>query len=736
MPFFVVNLALPTPLRRLFDYLPVANEPRESYLPGLRVKVRFGSQSLIGVVISTCEHSEVPADKLRAIEQRLESKPLLSSADLQLCQWLANYYHHSLGAVLEHFLPTLLRQGYAPDSAYEEVWTRQAQPTEVEIKGSKRQALWQLFQQQPIWAHRQLTQQGFALTQLRALAEMGLIQASKRLPLPAIPLQQQAAFQLNAEQQQAVEQVSAHFGRFNASLLEGVTGSGKTEVYLQLIQRCLDQGKQALVLVPEIGLTPQTVQRFQARFTVPVALLHSGLNDRERLQGWLQSQSGQARILIGTRSAVFTPLPDLGLIIIDEEHDSSFKQQDGLRYSARDFALVKAHKAQVPILLGSATPSLESLHNALTGKYLHLRLTQRAGNAQMPKMTLQSIVHQPLLEGFSEHTLQHMQAHLKRGQQVLVFLNRRGFAPLVACQDCGHKMQCPHCDASLTLHQNPQRLLCHHCEFQQAVPNSCPSCQGPRMYDIGLGTEKVADYLTDMFPDTTLYRVDRDNVRSKQAFDQLYQQLQKGEPCLLIGTQMLAKGHHFPAVTLVVILDMDNGLFSSDFRGMEHSAQLIYQVAGRAGRAEMPGEVIIQTLYANHPQLNLLIEQGYHALAHTLLEQRQQLRLPPFNHLALVRAEAEHPQQAIELLNQVRGLTQHWLQHNFSQQPQAPLFTLGPIPAIMERKAGRFRYQLQIHAEQRPALHALLSNISAFLEQHKLTKRVRCHLDIDPIDTL
>lgn len=736
MPFFVVNLALPTPLRRLFDYLPAANELREHYLPGIRVKVRFGNQTLIGVVISTNEHTDVPQEKLRAIEQRLDDTPLLNSDDLELCHWLATYYHHSMGAVLEHFLPSILRRGDELSEAYEAGW-QVIQPSNApDIRGSKRQALWALFQQQPQWTHSQLTQQGFTLAQLRGLAEQELIQAIQRLPVPLVPTQQQSPLELNPEQQHAVTQVGTHFGHFNASLLEGVTGSGKTEVYLQLIQQCINRGQQALVLVPEIGLTPQTVKRFQARFDVPVALLHSGLNERERLQGWLQCKTGVARILIGTRSAVFTPMPDLGLIIIDEEHDGSFKQQDGLRYSARDFALVRAHKAAVPILLGSATPSLETLHNALSGKYLHLTLTQRAGNAQMPHMTLQSTLHQPLLEGFTESTLQQMHMHIKNGQQVLVFINRRGFAPLVACQDCGHKMQCPHCDASFTLHQYPQRLLCHHCDYQQSVPNSCPNCHGPKMYDVGLGTEKITEYLQDMFPATQLYRVDRDSVRSKQAFDDLYNQIQQGEPCILVGTQMLAKGHHFPDVTLVVILDMDNGLFSSDFRGMEHSAQLIYQVAGRAGRAEIAGEVIIQTLYAQHPQLNLLLSHGYHALALTLLEQRQQLGLPPFNHLVLIRAEAESQAPAIELLNLVRNLAQHWLQHNFSQQPRAPLFTIGPIPAIMERKAGRFRYQLQIHAEQRAPLHALLRNITAFLEQNKQAQRTRWQIDIDPIDTL
>lgn len=736
MSFFVVNLAIPSPLRRLFDYLPINGEEPHLYQPGMRVAVRFGNQQLVAVVLGTAASTQVPLDKLRAISERLDDQPLITENDLALCQWLASYYHHSLGQVLELFLPAVLRRGGQFSEAYEQSWQRNSDANIDTIKGNRRQALWALFQQRPQWAHSQLTRQGFSMAQIRALAEQGHLKSVESLPIPSIPTTQQKALSLNREQQDALLQVSAHFGQFKVALLEGVTGSGKTEVYLQLIQQCLDRGQQALVLVPEIGLTPQTVRRFQARFKVPIALLHSGLNDRERLQGWLQSQTGAARILIGTRSAVFTPLPDLGLIIIDEEHDASFKQQDGLRYSARDFALVKAQKLNIPVLLGSATPSLETLNNALTGKFLHLKLTQRAGNAKLPSMRLQSTLHQPMLEGFSEATLKSMQQHLEQRQQVLVFINRRGFAPLVACQDCGYKMQCQHCDASLTLHQHPQRLLCHHCDFQQSVPNACPNCHGPKMYDLGHGTEKISDYLADMFPGIKIHRVDRDTVRTKHAFDALYTEINQGEPSILVGTQMLAKGHHFPAVTLVIVLDMDSGLFSSDFRGMEHSAQLIHQVAGRAGRAEQPGEVIIQTLYAQHPQLNLLLQHGYHALALNLLEQRKQLRLPPFSHLALIRTESEHAHRAAELLSHVRELSQQWLHKHCGQQPQAPLHTLGPLPAIMERKAGRFRYQLQVFAYERKALHSLLNSIVAFLESNKLAQKVRWQIDVDPINIL
>ena len=743
MPFFVVTIALPVPLRRLFDYLPQAGEAPEHYQPGQRVRVEFGRQVLTGVVIATNDRSDVAADKLKPLLQRLDDQAIVDEQTLQLCQWLSGYYHHSLGEVLELALPTMLRRGCDLNEVNERVWQRQTDTTPPDIKGAKQQALWQLFQQQPQWAHKELTSRGYTLAQLQRLAELNLINESEQLPLPAIAEQNSQPLPLNSEQQKAVAQIGDHLGSFKPCLLEGVTGSGKTEVYLQLIAKALADHKQVLVLVPEIGLTPQTVGRFRARFDVPVALLHSGLNDRERLQGWRQCKEGLARILIGTRSAIFTPLPDLGLIIIDEEHDASFKQQDGLRYSARDFALVRANKAQVPVLLGSATPSLETLHNALIGKYLHLKLLRRAGDAKPPAMKLHSILHQPLTAGFAQPVLAKMQQHLQRGKQVLVFINRRGFAPLLACRQCGWMAECRRCDARLTLHQNPAHLHCHHCDFQQSIPGHCPSCHSPDIEPLGQGTERIEQHLNQLFPDFPVRRVDRDSVCSKQAFDALFDDIHNGGPCILVGTQMLAKGHHFPDVTMVTILDSDSGLFSADFRGMEHSAQLILQVAGRAGREQDPGEVWIQTLYADHPQLNLLLDSGYHALALSILQERNNQQLPPYSFMALLRAECEDRHQAQQFLQQARGFIQAFQREHHQQHDRQGLRLghegvnlLGPFPAIMERRAGRFRQQLQLFAKERSALHRVAASLVQFLEQQKGFHKVRWHLDIDPLDTL
>lgn len=716
------------------------------------MRLNFSNQLLTGIVLSTSNETQVDTKKLKPLLALLDQEPILSSDSLQLARWICRYYHQSLGEALDLMLPAMLRKGSSLSDANERHWHRLGQPSDAVLgvlKGKKQQALWQCFSQQALWSHPQLTQQGFSLAQLKSLQQKGLIEEQDRLPIPGSPTtapsldNHQNAFPLNSEQQKALDTLLPKLGQFSVSLLEGITGSGKTEVYLQLIQECLNQGKQTLVLVPEIGLTPQTVSRFRQRFGVPIALMHSGLNDRERLQAWRQCQDGIARILIGTRSALFAELPNLGLIIIDEEHDGSFKQQDGLRYSARDCALIRAQQASIPVLLGSATPSLESLHNALTGKYQHLKLTRRAGHAKPPGMMLHSTLHKPLSAGLTQPALARIQKHLEQGQQVLIFINRRGYAPLFACPDCGWTAECRACDARMTLHQSPLRLHCHHCDYQEAVPDVCPKCHSDKVGAIGMGTERLEQQIGQIFRHYPITRVDRDSARNKAAFDQLLEEVHQPGPRILIGTQMLAKGHHFPSVTMVLVMDADAGLFSSDFRGMEHTAQLIVQVAGRAGRAELPGEVWIQTLYADHPQLNLLIDDGYHPLALTLLEQRLEHQLPPYSHMAILRAESEHKPMAEQLLTQAKHQIVQ-LSAIGLRNSKPPLTTLGPVPAIMERKAGRYRQQLQIFCNDRSTLHGALDPLTDFLQDSKQlakllgpeSRKVRWHLDIDPLDSL
>jgi primosomal protein N' (replication factor Y) len=568
---------------------------------------------------------------------------------------------------------------------------------------------------------------------LDLLLEKGLVQVEVRRSAPLVRhggWLAQPELPLNAEQRTAFTAIQSGMDGFGAFLLYGVTGSGKTEVYLQLIHQCLQAGKQALVLIPEINLGPQTLERFARRFNVRIALLHSGVNDRERLDAWLAARDGEADIVIGTRSALFTPLKNAGLIIIDEEHDASYKQQEGLRYHARDLALVRARKDNLPIVLGSATPSLESLHNAHAGRYALLKLNQRAGGAQPPRFLRLDVKSLPLDSGISGPLQQAIGQTLAAGQQVLVFLNRRGFAPTLLCHDCGWISQCQRCDARMTLHQRSGELRCHHCGHAERPPRQCPDCGKVDLRPVGAGTERAEERLNILFPDFPVLRIDRDTTARKGSMDKLFSTISRGEPCILVGTQMLAKGHHFPRVTLVAILDADGGLYSADFRASERMAQLIVQVAGRAGRAEEPGKVIIQSHLADHPLLVQLTEQGYPAFAEQALSERRSAGLPPFAHLALLRAEAHKPGQAEGFLDEACSYAEQ-----LQQELRLPTIELlGPVPAPMERRAGRHRAQLLLQSSSRVPLHKLLAAWLPILEAMPTGRAVRWSLDVDPID--
>lgn len=737
MTSLYLRLALPSPLRRTFDYLPPTTNAPATWQPGIRLRVPFGNRQIIGVLIGTSTETEVPEEKLKAVSEVLDQHPILPASTLQLCQWTAQYYHHSLGDTLQWALPTLLRQGEVDRVKAERFWrlspTARIDDPRLARAPRQRQALSILAQHPTGLAQRLVEPMGISSTSLNTLLEKGLVRVEERLPEPKSVTGKRLAqpeLALNAEQQIALDACIQSLGRFQPFLLMGVTGSGKTEVYLQLIHRVLQQNKQALVLIPEINLSPQTLQRFQQRFNARIVLLHSGLNDRERLDAWLAARDGHADIVIGTRSALFTPLARPGVIIIDEEHDTSYKQQDSLRYHARDVALVRARQENTPILLGSATPSLESLHNAHQGRYGLLTLKQRAGQAKPPVFHRLDIRSRPLNDGISAPLEQAMRKRLEMGQQVLVFLNRRGFAPVLMCHDCGWMSLCPRCDARMTLHRKHNEMRCHHCGEVQPPPLSCPTCHKVDLRPVGTGTERAEERLRILFPDTPILRIDRDSTQRKGAMDALYEQINRGAPCILIGTQMLAKGHHFPRVTLVAILDADGGLFSGDFRASERMAQLITQVAGRAGRAEHTGEVIIQTHLADHPLLVQLTEQGYAAFAEQALAERRACGWPPYSHLTLLRAEAHQSYQADEFLDQAYALADNQLKYWQS----AEVDLLGPVPAPMERRAGRYRGQLLLQSPRRPALHALLEVWLTQLEQLPSGRRVRWSLDVDPID--
>jgi primosomal protein N' (replication factor Y) len=735
-----LRIALPVPLRKHFDYLPPAKIRPESLAalqPGLRVEVPFGKQALTGLLLEVRTRTDVADDKLKAAHCIIDSSPVIPAPMLELMVWAARYYQHPEGDALLSVLPTLLREGEPATRTIETWWRLTAHGKGLPdgaLKRSAKQALLLQRLQQSDMPQREAETLAISRAIIRELHKKQLIEPVEKEIVPTAALAVHAGDQLlaevplslNHEQQHAVSLISAAT-KFQPFLLQGVTGSGKTEVYLQVIEKILGQNRQALVLVPEIGLTPQTIERFRKRFNQPVVAFHSGLNNRERLDAWLQASRHEAAIVIGTRSAIFTPMPALGVIIVDEEHDSSFKQQDGFHYHARDVAMVRAQREKIPVVLGSATPSLETLHNAMRQRYVWLRLGERAGNAKAPHMMLIDTRHQSLHEGFSAEALDAIQTTLERGDQVLVFLNRRGFAPVLICADCSWMGICPHCDTRLTVHKRLRQLRCHHCDFQQVLPRHCPRCSSPRLDYLGLGTQRGEDMLAELFPHIPVLRIDRDNISHKNALDDLLGNIRRGDPAILIGTQMIAKGHHFPDVTLVVILDADSGLFSSDFRGAEKLGQLLTQVAGRAGRAGKPGLVLVQSRFGDHPLLHTLMHDSYEGLARQLLNERKTLHLPPFRQQAILRCEANDPQQAQQFLQSLRP----WLQAQLT--PASSIQVVGPVPALMEKRAGLYRHELVFSSARRPALQQLLSQLTEHIEQLPTRKKLRWSMDVDPV---
>lgn len=731
----ILRVAVFAPLRGLFDYLPPADVPPASLAPGMRVRVPFGRRRLLGVIWSLESRSDLPLARLRPVEALLDEAPLLPESLRRLAAWGADYYNHPLGEAVAAMLPVNLREGKAATRHGEREWHLTETGREADIQALKRapkqSAIIEAMRAaaEPAWHSARFSAQWESwrpsVTQLEKKGWVGSrLRSCLDEPQPVAG----AAPALNDEQARAVAAVEAEGEGFRAVLLEGVTGSGKTEVYLALIESMLARGRQVLVLLPEIALTPQLVARFRARLSVPLAVLHSGLADGERQCAWLKAKEGEARVVIGTRSAVFTPLASPGLIVVDEEHDPSYKQQEGWRYSARDLALVRGRQEAVPVLLGSATPSLESLHNAQRGLYRHLRLTRRAGEARPPRIRLLDIRAGQLDEGVSGRLLDAMGEHLAAGNQVMLFLNRRGFAPTLVCDDCGAVADCRRCDAHMTVHRRQNLLRCHHCGAERPLPLRCESCGSERLAQVGAGTERVEQVLARHFPEFALERIDRDTTRRKGELDARLARVREGRARILIGTQMLAKGHDFPDVTLVGILDVDRGLFGVDFRAAERMAQLITQVAGRAGRAQKPGEVLIQTRHPEHPLLQSLIRQGYDAFAREALHERQLAALPPFSHLALIRAEDADANRPRAFLEQVAGLCPALVGPGVSW--------LGPAAAVMERRAGRYRAQLLLQADNRAALHALLRRLLPAVEALPEARRVRWSLDVDPLDLL
>lgn len=717
-----LQVALPVPLPQWFDYAPPPGEPPHAGMIGRRVRVPFGARELVGVVAGIGTVAD--GGTLRAALDWIDATPLLGGELWSSLQWLARYTHAPLGEVVSTALPAPLRRGEALPDTHRWGWQLTADGHDQRTRlraGTRPLRLATLLAEGVLDEDVLDTQMDAWRSAARALAKRGLVERIA-LAHQAPVARASAGPPPHPEQAAAIAAITAARG-FGAYLLDGVTGSGKTEVYLQAIVDCLARGRQALVLVPEIGLTPQTLSRFRSRLGIPVHVLHSGLNDNERARVWAAAARGEAQVVVGTRSAVFTPLPNAGLIVVDEEHDGSYKQQDGIRYHARDLALVRAKALDVPVVLGSATPSLESLHNARAGRYSHLRLKVRAGDARPPRVRVLDVRKRPLRDGLSPEVLEGIATHLAAGHQVLVFKNRRGYAPVLLCHDCGWTAPCQRCDAPMTVHAGGRRLQCHHCGARQAAPLACPDCASLALQPQGIGTERLEEHLVQAFADYPVIRIDRGTTLRRDALETQLAQL-GDQAGILVGTQILAKGHDLPKLTLVVVVGIDEGLFSADFRASEKLAQQLIQVAGRAGRARDPGEVWLQTHHPGHPLLETLVNGGYHAFAEAELEQRDAAGFPPFAHLALLRAEAQQVEHANAMLSAVRGLV----------PGDAPVERYGPMPAPMPRRAGYQRTQLLLSAPSRRPLHAVLDLITPQIHGLPQARKVRWSLDVDPTD--
>lgn len=706
--------------------------------PGTRVWVPFRNTLRVGIVIRTVSTIHYDIAKIKPISSVIDETAILPEPLLELCQWVAQYYQAPLSEVIPLALPKHFREGSAPESptqlCYQMMISQEKALEKIPPRAFKQRQLIGLLQQSANGvAKKTLLQLGFTAGSITPLLQQAIIQEINQTSPSMILLQgslQPQTITLNMEQEAAAAQILQIIDLSSRIVLQGITGSGKTEVYLTIIAEILQRGKQVLVLVPEIGLTPQLLQRFQARLATQLVVLHSQLNDTERQLAWHHAATGKARIVIGTRSAVFTPIPELGLIVIDEEHDTSLKQLDGVRYSARDTALMRAHKAKIPIILGSATPSLETLYNCQQKRYNHLEMNQSALASHPVHWVIHDLRTVKMHAGLSEWTLHRIKQHLNQKNQVLVFINRRGFSPILLCHHCSWIADCSACDGHLTVHHqqiDSQRLVCHHCGKKYITPPQCPNCHSQALIPVGTGTQRLEQFLQSHFPQTGLIRVDRDEVRKKHAFTEKLETIHTGEAQLIIGTQMMAKGHHFPRLTLVVVVDTDAGLYSADYRAIERLGQLLIQVGGRAGRAEHPGEVVLQTHFPNHPLINTLIQQGYNAFANQLLQSRATAQLPPYYFLALLHVQGRQQRSVMQFLYAIKNYL-----HRDDKTSSIEIY--GPAPSPIARKANQHRMQLLFKSVSRQHLQKKLTQLRQWIETSKIGSNLRWHLDVDPID--
>jgi primosomal protein N' (replication factor Y) len=722
----IVRVALDVPLSTLFDYT-VTDDIAVAI--GQRVTVPFGRRQLVGVVMDRIATTDVPPERIKPVTKVLLDSAPLSAGLLELLRFCSDYYRHPIGQTVLSALPVRLRSDKPVARIANLNYRLSASGAALDLESfPKRKVV-----QRRILA--KLSEQSCSMAQLKSLSASAGVQLKALVregyvehcddATTAVGHNFDNPHILSGEQQQAVDAVIQANG-YGCFLLYGITGSGKTEVYVHLMHHALQHGSQVLLLVPEINLTPQLENYFHSRFPdVNLISLHSGLSEGERLHNWQLAQAGTAQIILGTRLSVFAELPRLALIIVDEEHDSSFKQQDGLRYSARDVAIFRANQCGVPIVLGSATPSLESYHNALSGRYKMLKLAERAqADARLPAVrcinTSQSAMH----HGISENLLREIGLRIERHEQCLLFINRRGYAPVLMCTSCGWLSGCKHCAGKMVLHLSDKRLRCHHCGYQLRVPLACPDCGNADLHPVGSGTQRVESVLQERFPEARILRVDRDSTRNKRAWQTMLKQIRANEVDILVGTQMLAKGHDFPALTLVGVLNPDSALYSSDFRAPEKLFAQLVQVAGRAGRADKPGEVLIQTAFPDHPLFRALQTHDFDGWAASQLAERKMAGFPPFVYQAMLRAEGKQENEVYRYLGDARTAA-------IALQLDVEVF--GVVPAALPRRANHLRAQLLIQARSRKALQNFLRAWQPQLDSLPAPK-LRRALDIDPLE--
>ena len=728
----VLQIALPVPLYKNFDYLAPDHPYAQDIKIGMRVRVSFGQRTLVGIVVGKARCSKLAPGKLKTVDAILDKQSVFDPSLLKILFWAANYYQQPLGEVLLGALPGALRKGKStalPRSEHYQLCAAENSHRTL-ARAPKQQEVLALLAAHPEGLGAKEISQHIpnGRSFVNALVAKNLVRKVHRYESGVTPPSDEKIIELslNKEQHDAHLKILQGLNEFATYLLAGVTGSGKTEVYLEVAKEVLRNNRQVLFLVPEIGLTPQLIQRIKTKLASTVAVMHSNLTETQRTQTWLAASTGLAQIIVGTRSAIFLSCKDLGLIVVDEEHDLSFKQQEGLLYHARDLAIYRAKNLSIPIILGSATPSFESQHNVQSGRYKKLVLNRRALQTQIPQVKVIDLRSKQVMDGLSSELLDAIKVELDKKNQVLLFLNRRGYAPTLLCRNCGWVCECTRCDARMTYYKKQNMVKCHFCLKQLPTPTACPHCNAQDLAGLGEGTQRVETALRELFPTVSITRIDRDSTHKRGVLQTKLEAIHSGEYRIIIGTQMLSKGHDFPGVTLVGILNVDQGLFSTDFRAAERLAQLITQVAGRAGRSTDKGKVLLQTYQPEHPLLNCLLDHGYEAFSKQALSLRQSCGLPPYTFMILLRAHARRQNLAQQFLIDFKRAT------GISNSSRLKLS--GPIPAPMQRKAGMYQSQLVVLCSSRKALYQHSCGWAQSLQQLPLAHRVRWDIEVDPLE--